>query len=175
MHGNASPKASEIRLHYIIRLILRVLIAGFVAALYVRAPEQFLVLQGLGFFRRFSLLHVLWVIWVLDMLWQLIPVKNKIALGSQKLFHFRFRPIREVVNYQALHRYIVTTTKAAYKVFLLWAAVVIGLVLLHRFRIVSDVGLFFVSLAFYICDLICVLIWCPFRLIMKNRQINKVQ
>ena len=29
--------------------------------------------------------------------------------------------------------------------------------------------LFLISVAFYVCDLICVLIWCPFRLIMKNR------
>ena len=26
-----------------------------------------------------------------------------------------------------------------------------------------------ISVLFYVCDLICVLIWCPFRLIMKNR------
>lgn len=25
-----------------------------------------------------------------------------------------------------------------------------------------------ISVLFYVCDLICVLIWCPFRLIMKN-------
>ena len=26
-----------------------------------------------------------------------------------------------------------------------------------------------IAIFFYVCDLICVLIWCPFRLIMKNR------
>ena len=26
-----------------------------------------------------------------------------------------------------------------------------------------------ISVLFYVCDLICVLIWCPFRLIMGNR------
>ena len=25
------------------------------------------------------------------------------------------------------------------------------------------------KVAFYVCDLLCVLIWCPFRLIMKNK------
>ncbi|MBR1457348.1 MAG: hypothetical protein IJ594_09365 [Oscillospiraceae bacterium] len=169
MREKEVKKASEIRLHYIVRLVARVVIAAIVTALYFLDRAQFDVLYGFNFFRRFSLLHVLWVIWVLDMLWQLVPAKNKLALGSQKLFQFRFRPIKEVINYQALHRYIVTTTKAAYKVFLIWAAAVIALVALHRFRVLPDVGLFFVSLAFYICDLICVLIWCPFRLIMKNR------
>ena len=26
-----------------------------------------------------------------------------------------------------------------------------------------------ITIVFYVCDLICVLIWCPFRLIMRNR------
>ena len=26
-----------------------------------------------------------------------------------------------------------------------------------------------ISIFFYVCDLICVLVWCPFRLIMKNK------
>ena len=29
--------------------------------------------------------------------------------------------------------------------------------------------IFLVAVLFYVCDLICVLIWCPFRLIMRNR------
>ena len=169
MNREKKGKMSEIRTHYMVRLVLRVLLALFYIALYMRDRAQFEVLRGLGFFRRFSLLHVLWGIWVLDMLWQLIPVKNKIALGSQKLFRFRFRPATGQINYQSLRQHVIDTTRSAYRIFLLWAAVVIALTLLHRLRILSDAALFFVSLAFYICDLICVLIWCPFRLIMKNR------
>ena len=26
-----------------------------------------------------------------------------------------------------------------------------------------------ISIFFYVCDLICVLVWCPFRLLMKNK------
>ena len=29
--------------------------------------------------------------------------------------------------------------------------------------------LFLFTVFFYVCDLICVLIWCPFRLLMRNR------
>ncbi len=164
-----SQKSKEIRSHYMVRLVLRVILAAFYSALYWLRREQFVVLRGFQFFRRFSLLHVLWVIWVLDMLWQLIPVKNKIALGSQKLFRFRFRPATGQINYQSLRQHVIDTTRSAYKIFLLWTAVVLALSVLHREKILSDAALFFVSLAFYVCDLICVLIWCPFRLIMKNR------
>ena len=62
-----------------------------------------------------------------------------------------------------------STTKAAYKVFLLWCALVAALGVLYRLGVISTEALFLSSVLFYVCDLICVLIWCPFRLIMKNR------
>ena len=40
---------------------------------------------------------------------------------------------------------------------------------LHVCGVVNKTGLFLISVVFYVCDLICVLIWCPFRLLMKTR------
>lgn len=51
----------------------------------------------------------------------IIPVKNEVPFGSQKLFANRFRPIRKKINYEALRKYVVSTTKAAYKVFVVLA------------------------------------------------------
>ena len=160
---------SATRKRYFARLIGRILVFFACIALYLKQPEQFLVLEGANFFRQFSLLHLLWLVWVVDMLLQIVPVKNKVALGSQKLFANRFRPIREKINHQYLRNYIITTTKAAYKVFLLWGGLVVALGVLYYSGVIGKIGLFMVSVAFYICDLICVLIWCPFRLIMKNK------
>ena len=140
-----------------------------VILLYCFDRAEFTVLRGWNFFRRLSVLHFLWLIWVLDMASQLFPIKGCFSLGSQKHFLQRFRPITEAINYQALKEHIFTTTKAAYKVFLLWGALLIMLALLFFLHILSSVGVFFCSVVFYVCDLICVLIWCPFRLIMKNR------
>ncbi len=163
------PAPSVIRKTYIGRLVLRCLI--FLACVWLLGvhPEELDILQGWNFFRRLSPLHLLWCVWMLDMLWQLIPVQQKLALGSQKLFHFRFQPITEAINYKALHRYIVDTTKSAYKGFLLWTGVIVLLTLLRYWNDLTDPALFMITVSFYVCDLICVLIWCPFRLIMKNR------
>lgn len=163
------PEPSVIRKTYVGRLVLRCLIFFACVWLVLTRPEQLRVLQGWEFFKTLSPLHLLWFIWVLDMLGQLIPLPRRLALGSQKLFHFRFRPIKEAVNYKALHRYIADTTRAAYRVFLLWAAGIAAITLLRYWNILTDTALFMITVAFYVCDLICVLIWCPFRLIMKNR------
>ena len=160
---------SVTRKRYIYRLIGRILVLIFCGLLCAAAPEEFQILEGMNFFREFSVLHLLWLIWVADMVYQIIPIRNKLPLGSMKLFSNRFRPIRDKINYAALRDYVIATTKAAYKVFLLWVALIAAIGMLYRWGILGDTGLFMISVVFYVCDLICVLIWCPFRLIMKNR------
>lgn len=158
-----------IRKAYMLRLVLRVMVFLLCVWVCFYRPEWLGVLQGWNFFTQFSPLHLLWGVWVADMVLQLVPVKKHIPLGSQKLFKQRFRPIREKVNREALLSYVRTTTKAAYLVFLLWLALLAAIAALYYSGVIQDTGLFMISVAFYVCDLICVLIWCPFRLILKNR------
>ena len=160
---------SETRKRYILRLVLRCLVFIACAVMCFTAPEEFEILEGLNFFREASVLHLLWLVWVADMFLQIVPIRNKVPLGSMKLFKNRFKPIRDRINYEALRSYIITTTKAAYKVFLIWVALILVLGVLHWRGILNDMGLFMVSVCFYVCDLICVLVWCPFRLLMRTR------
>jgi len=160
---------SETRKRYICRLVARCLILLICAALWITRPQIFDILEGMRFFDHLSLLHILWVIWVIDMFLQIVPIKNKVPLGSMKLFANRFKPIREKVNVQALRRYVRTTTRAAYGVFLLWCMLVAVLGVLYHLDVISKTGMFMISVVFYVCDLICVLVWCPFRLLMKTR------
>ena len=156
------------RKRYFIRLFVRIaiFISCFIMAFY---PKNFEILKGMNFFKEFHILHILWLVWVYDMILQIIPIKNKVALGSQKLFANRFKPIREKINYEALKNYIVTTTKSAYKVMIIWILFIGCIGLLYYFDIINKIALFMFSLVFYVCDLICVLIWCPFRLMLKNK------
>lgn len=88
---------SVTRKKYFARLIGR--IAIFVACIIMCfKPENFTILEGMKFFDSFHIFHLLWGIWIIDMILQIIPIKNKIALGSQKLWANRFKPIREKIN-----------------------------------------------------------------------------
>ncbi len=160
---------SNIRKTYFVRLIGRSMVFVVAVFLYLLKPESMNVLYGGNFFKELSPLHILWLIWIIDMIYQLVPVKNKLPLGSQKLFKERFKPIREKINYESLKAYVISTTKSAYKVFILWAMLILMLGILYNLDVLTAEHLFLVCVAFYVCDLICVLIWCPFRLIMKNK------
>lgn len=160
---------SKVRKEYILRLIGRCIVLAVCIVLLIFKPQYSSVLEGMNFFKEFSVYHILWIIWVIDMFLQLIPVKNRIPLGSQKLFKQRFKPIRDKINYKALKEYAISTTKAAYKIFIIWILLLAVLGILYYSGVIGNSVLFIISVAFYVCDLICVLIWCPFRLIMKNK------
>lgn len=159
---------SKTRKRYCIRLIGRIII--FILCLIMCfKPNFYNILEGMNFFNEFHLLHILWIIWVIDMILQIIPIKNKVALGSQKLFKNRFKPNPKKISIETLKKYIVNTTKSAYKVFIIWVLLIASIALLYYLGVINKVWLFMISVFFYVCDLICVLIWCPFRLIMKNK------
>ena len=160
---------SKTRKRYMWRLLGRIVVLALCLLAWIKAPQTYDILEGMNFFRTLSPLHLLWTVWVGDMVLQIIPIKNKVPLGSQKLFANRFRPIREKINYESLRSYVIATTRAAYRVFLLWCALIAVIGLLYGGGYISRTGLFMISVSFYVCDLICVLVWCPFRLMMRTR------
>ena len=159
---------SDIRKKYIVRLVCRCVILVCAAVLVFTDFACNDILQGLDFFRKRSWLHLLWIVWMLDMLQQLYPARN-IALGSHKYLKGRFKPVLERISPEAITSHIIATTRAAYKVMLLWIALIATLGILKYYGVLQDKHLFLVSVIFYVCDLICVLIWCPFRLMMGNK------
>ena len=160
---------SDMRTRYALRLMGRVLVLVISLLLFIYDPAQFNVLQGWNFIEGFTLLHLLWGVWVIDMAAQLFPLKAHISLGSQKMWKMRFQPLKEKFSAEALKKHIVDTTRAAYQVMLLWIVLIAAIGYLHHVGVISDIWLFMIAVIFYVCDLICVLIWCPFRLIMRNR------
>ena len=160
---------SKTRSVYFLRLVGRILVLFTVILLYIFDEEQFNIAEGMNFFNKFSLLHILWTIWMIDMIFQLIPVKAHISIGSQKVFSSLFRPIKEKINRKNLKSYIKDTTTSAYKVMLIWVVLTLALSALYINGIIDTGIMVILSTFFYVCDLICVLIWCPFRLIMGNK------
>lgn len=160
---------SETRKIYFLRLIGRIAVFVVAVLLYLFDRDVFDVANGLNFFNEFSPLHLLWIIWMCDMLLQLIPIKSHISIDSQKVFESLFKPIKEKVNYKSLKKYIKDTTESAYKVMLIWIALTVLMSVLYISGIIDTGIMVLTATFFYVCDLICVLIWCPFRLIMHNK------
>lgn len=162
-------KTSKVRKIYFLRLVGRIIVLLAAVLLYISDRNSFNVADGWNFFSRFSLLHLLWGIWLWDMILQLIPVKAHISIGSQKVFESLFKPIKEKINYKNLKQYIKDTTASAYKVMIIWIILTVVISVFHLNGVIDTGMMILVSVFFFVCDLICVLVWCPFRLIMKNK------
>ena len=160
---------SETRRIYFFRLAGRIVIFAISIFALFTQKDVFSVAEGLNFFKSFSALHILWLIWIIDMILQLVPVKAHISIGSQKVFSSLFKPIKEKINYQSLKKYIKDTTGSAYKVMIIWTLLNSVIAYLYISGVIAVPHLVLISVFFYVCDLICVLIWCPFRLIMGNK------
>ena len=160
---------STIRKQYILRLFGRILVLVICGVLALVRPESFSVLYGMNFFQEFSALHLLWLIWMGDMILQILPIKSRIPLGSQKLFANRFRPIRDKINVKTVREHVARMTEAAFGVMVLWCLLIAVIGFLYFWGVIDKLTLFMISLVFYVCDLICVLVWCPFRLMLKTK------
>lgn len=154
---------------YMTRFIVRLFIlAAFVLAYFFRRG-WFAVLEGMNFFRRFSPLHLLWGLWMGDMVLQLIPARPHVALGSQKHLSCHYQP-GQTPDADVLRAFINASDRSALRVFLIWAVLTLALGWLYHRGTLGAAELLLVSVIFFVCDLICVLFWCPFRVfLMKNR------
>ena len=184
---------SRLRKIYFAKLILRICILTYIVYLYITNPSTFNIIFGWNMFNEFSPLHLLYIIWLYDMLCQLIPKSKNIALGSHKLFLNRFRDVSQLandinlkkeqvieaikdetqrlskINYESLREYVIKTTKKAYKVFILWISLMVIIGILFFTNVIGYKEIILISVVFFVCDLICVLIWCPFRLMLGNK------
>lgn len=167
---------SKMRKTYLGRFIYRCAVLLALAVLCICKPDAASVVAGTAVFTSFQpwhlLLYFLWGAWMFDMLFQIIPGKRLFAMGSQKVFGRNFSPCAgcERVDRRALRR---RYTKEAILVWCFWGPLTAALALVW-FLWLKPMGAYWFMLlfvgVFYVCDLICVLFWCPFRVwIMKNR------
>jgi len=155
---------------YLVRLVFRVAVFAGVFYLYVFRRE---LLDGIGDFRPFAdftPLHALWLIFMANMLGQMIPHRGQGGMSGGKQFARAYVPPGEPYDREELREHILRLNASARGVLLVWLAFggVIGL--LHMSGVVGNGELLLLTMGFYIGDLVCVLFFCPFQtFFMKSR------
>ena len=140
------------------RSILFLLALGFY--LYSRVIHSDSVFGG--FEQNSFVLAVLWVFFVAEMVLRFFPIKME-SPGCQK--HFKKNYIAKCHDPVKLN-----TAKTTAITAILWIALN-GIFAVLYYTGVFDKGIMYlIALAYSVCDIICILYFCPFRqLIMKNK------
>ena len=113
--------------------------------------------------RQPVLLTVLWIIFFVEMILRFFP-SNLESMGCQKQFARNYRPKGDNIKPENL-----SPQKTAL-VAVLWIALNAVFGVLYYTGLIDEGILVLISLFFAVCDMICILYFCPFQTwIMKNR------
>lgn len=156
---------SHISIIHYIKLIFRSCL--FVAAMILYVANRVGEPNGLIInpeHRPFIFIFI-WFVFVIEMFFRFFPSRVE-SMGCQKQFKRSFSPTKIKAEKNEQNK----QNKSALIVAVLWFMLngIIGG--LHHFSIIDDGILVLICLAFSVCDMICILFFCPFQtLIMKNK------
>ena len=148
-------------MHYV-KLAVRFLIFGAALLLYILSRIHSTDDIFLGFEKKYFILAVIWAVYALEMALRFFPSRFE-SMGCQKQFKQNYLPTEEEKpQLQSPWR----TFFAA----LAWILLNAIFGILYYVGILDEGILILLSLAYGVCDMICILFFCPFQTwIMKNR------
>lgn len=163
-------KKSKFRIIYINRLIFRIVVLCISIGFFVFKPSSFNVSLGFNFIKSFSFLHILWVIWMIDMLLQLCKVPKYWPLGSQKFWAHRYLPDKKIFDKKTIKKHMDNLTNGSIAVAIVWILLLSIIYILYLTGTISFQIVILISIFFYVCDIICILFWCPFKVFFMHNK-----
>lgn len=156
------PKMSLISILHYYKLVFRsLLFLGTLIMILVLRPENarelFTGLDHMPF-----IMAVVWIFFVLEMILRFFP-SNLESMGCQKQFRKNFIPTGRERKSREENRGVGL-------VIISWVALNGAIGTLYYTGAIDECVLLLVSLAYSVCDMICILFFCPFQTwIMKNK------
>ena len=159
------PALSTVTKRYLRDFAFRLTVFLFIALIYILAPEQL----DFSLENKFlSPLTLLWIAVFCSMVVQLNP-KSGLTTGCLKQYPTGCE-LSDTYDRDKLKQAVHQQNIGAVKVFVVWFAVNLFFGLLYHKKIFSVPTLVLLCAAFFLCDLICVLFFCPFQtFLMGNR------
>lgn len=151
------------------RLTARVLI--FIACMwgYIFHKEVFVSALTNEFFSTFTPIHVLWIVLMGGMILHLLP-KVKMTMSGLKSRPYSYREPEGGYDRLQLFEYVNAMNIRAWRVLLVWLCFNAIFGILYLAGILGAVELVMLSIFYFTCDLICMLLFCPFqKYMMGNR------
>lgn len=153
---------------YISKLIFRISLFLIVLYLYL-FYRDLLSITGIYHIGGIRPLHIIWIILMIEMIIQITPT-SKITMGCLKQFRDKYSAPSEPYDKLRLYENVQQMNISAIQVLLFWLLLNSIAGIAYLYGIIGITELILLTMFYYVCDLICVIFWCPFQsLIMKNR------
>ncbi|MBP3691865.1 MAG: hypothetical protein J6I80_01325 [Clostridia bacterium] len=160
---NSKHKTSKIvKMHYV-KLVFRSLLFILAATVYLvnRIHDKSFSINDIHYGK--PAIFVIWAVFIIEMILRFFPAKVE-SMGCQKQFARNYRPIKTSDKPKNQSGWRTFSVAAA------WIGLNSVIALLYFLKIFDTGILLLISLAFSICDVICILFFCPFQTwFMKNK------
>jgi len=153
---------------YLVKFALRIIIFLAVFIFYLQDKETMYKLMNQSVWKGITPLHVLWAVFMLMMIKHLFP-SDKLSMAIRKAEVKEYEPVEEYEQLELL-QFVQKQNIRAWYVMLSWLLLNGVFGILYILNIIDNGDLLMLTVFFFLCDYICILIYCPFQShIMKNR------
>ncbi len=157
-------KPTKIVLLHYYKLIFRSILFIIATVLYVYNKINGSGESFGGFEQNHIVLAFIWIIFVVEMILRFFPSDLE-SMGCQKQFKKNYREIPHKTEKISVHPWIVTFSVAS-----AWIALNAIIGVLYYTNVIDRGILLLIALAYSVCDVICILFFCPFQIwFMKNK------
>lgn len=154
--------------HYRIGFAFRIIVFCCVLWGYICHREELYNLVSSPIRFGITPLHILWAVFMITMLSHLFPTE-KLPMSLRKSMEEEYVAVLEYEEIE-LYRFVQDQNQKAWKVMLVWLCFNAVFGVLYLFDIIGNVDLLMLTVFYYLCDYICILLYCPFQsVIMKNK------
>ena len=154
--------------NYIVKFAIRIITFLFIAILYLTNKPLMYELMTQPVWMGVTPIHVLWLGFMLMMLGHIFPVK-KFPMALLKIKKHTYQEQEDYSELELL-KYVQDQNAKAWKVMLIWLSFNAIFGMLYLFNVIDITDLLMLTVFYFLCDYICILLFCPFQTgIMKNR------
>jgi len=154
-------------------LAFRIIILVSLTLILMLVPDSISPALPGQFFKRFTLLHLFWGLWMIYMTIKLLPFLKLHNRSENRQFAAFFRPCANMPGKEHIRRLLRKSNLKAIKSAVAWLVLTAFIGIMRRLQVIHERGLVILTGIFYVCDLICVIYYCPFQhLLMKNSCCN---
>ncbi len=146
---------------YLVKFAMRLSIFGIMLWLYIRDKQTFYRYTVISVKDGFNFMHFVWLVFMGLMTLHLFPSKI-LSMGARKSQKSNFVQIPDFSEVQLL-KFVQDENKKSWRCMLCWLSGngVIGI--LYYFDVIGKPEILLITGFFFLCDYICILIFCPFQ------------
>ncbi len=153
---------------YFLKFVIRIAVFVSVLVFYILHKELLCDLMTQSIWNGIAFIHVLWFGFMFMMFSHLVFGRLK-SMALRKAKDSEYKEV-EGYNRLELYEYIHDQNIKAWRVMLVWLIFNAVWGLLYLLQVLDNADLLMLSIFYFLCDYICILIYCPFQShIMGNK------